>query len=973
MLHIRNCDTSEVSYTRHVYSSSDFGAKTPALALSFVAVALASCSTDLQGTNDAPITCVDDRDCPGSTRCQVLSGRCLEPPFASLTLTGATPLASNLLRISFEQELDTSRGVNASSFIVTRAETGENLVVNGLRPTDDPRSVTLVTNFQLPGVVYRAEVYGLVGISGEVIPDQGLRTEFTGFQPTTIPRQYQVIVPGELVVGEPFVVTLNAINLDDLSLFVDAFGDVSFQPSRPGELIALEAEGWSRGTQRFTLRYDLDSPPEDGAVMTIEAISAVDSALRGTSDVVQVAAANTLSGFVVEAPSSAIVDEPFELTVTAVGTGGLVVEDFEGAVTLGPELGNVPISPAISPLFVRGRATFEVTYGALTTELVVRVAAQNEPELVGVSAPVSVGLSSGGAGAITLTAVPVAADAIRLDWTRASGAQTYRVLGAPTGEPLSTLVTLVSGEFSFLHQGLREGEAYTYRVEGLGADDAVLAFASASSTPAGCTPVTQNITAPTEWQRADSPFCVNSPLSVTDSLVIEAGVTVLFGAGGGLTVTTGGVVTSGTREEPVHFTTSAAQPNPSVGHWQGLAFGTDALATTFVDTVTSIDYVEGSRIRGAIFDYADGALVTAVPLSVESSSFRLNATDGAGGAAIRMTGAPETGIAMLIRESSFIQNQSTSPSCQGGGAMSLDVEVGEFRFERNVWAFNDGGSCGGGAWVAAPNEETTGAPIRQVISDFDSSYIGNSTLDRGGAIALRGNAIIILQNASFLSNRADQGGAIETRRDGSRVFASVFRSNIAAQEGGAIYRQAGTDELRIRRSRFVDNRSGRDGGAISATGNVDTAFNEFLDNIAERFGGAILALRVDSTVDTYIGNRARTAGAVDATTGTFERCLIRNNVADSEVAGIRLSSAGADSRLAGNNLWANAADGVFSNFLNTAVCEEALPLMDNYFGPDVTGIADACEPSALAISGTRGEPWPECSEAPAEPTCVGAP
>ena len=142
---------------------------------------------------------------------------------------------------------------------------------------------------------------------------------------------------------------------------------------------------------------------------------------------------------------------------------------------------------------------------------------------------------------------------------------------------------------------------------------------------------------------------------------------------------------------------------------------------------------------------------------------------------------------------------------------------------------------------------------------------GNSAED-GGAILAR-NAELVIERATFSSNRSEKGGgAISTRPSdvSLRISNSIFKGNSAASGGGAI---------------LVF------GGIATITGST------FEDNEARRFGGGVEGFvgTVRISNSTFAGNRAGRAGAIlvsGATTTLTHLTLVDNRSYSGEGDGI---------------------------------------------------------------------------------------
>ncbi|MEL6548350.1 MAG: hypothetical protein AAFQ82_27250, partial [Myxococcota bacterium] len=378
--------------------------------------------------------------------------------------------------------------------------------------------------------------------------------------------------------------------------------------------VELDQPGWTQGTQVLSLRYDDQLPPGSETALTFEAVWDVDGSLRGTSDALVVESGVVLDRFEFAVPTHAEPGVPFTVTVTALGSNGEPFADFTGAVRLSAAIPNAPLTPTTTPQFVAGVAQFDVTYGALDDGLVLTA---TDGVTTGSSSPVVVGLQNGLPG-LTLTAVPLRDDGIRIDWSRVDGATSVRLFAAQGGGDEALIATLVAGTFSFFHSGLVSGESYRYRLEVTG-DDGVLGTATAEARPANCT-VAAAVTEPTVWTMTQSPYCIPSGqpdgnfFPVQSSLVIEAGVVVLIAPNTGIRfdVVGSSLFIDGARDAPVIITSEQEEPEP----W-GLIDLQNALDSAFDETLTNIRYVGGSRIRNAIFSYGT-RLDVRISLDIES-------------------------------------------------------------------------------------------------------------------------------------------------------------------------------------------------------------------------------------------------------------------------------------------------------------------------------------------------------------------
>ncbi|MDT8394509.1 MAG: T9SS type A sorting domain-containing protein [Bacteroidales bacterium] len=164
-----------------------------------------------------------------------------------------------------------------------------------------------------------------------------------------------------------------------------------------------------------------------------------------------------------------------------------------------------------------------------------------------------------------------------------------------------------------------------------------------------------------------------------------------------------------------------------------------------------------------------------------------------------------------------------------------------------------------------------------------SSETGNGM---GGAIYASGSSPHFI-NCLFTLNEAEQGGGAYMGNSGSLFDKCTFWGNISAKSGGALGAEA-SDEMIVRRSRFVNNYAEEHGGAIYF-GNMsarieDTDFEQNLtsvENVASR-GGALYLMNGDYYLIglEFTDNQALVGGALYAHNSnlTIHKCNFIHNV-----------------------------------------------------------------------------------------------
>jgi hypothetical protein len=132
------------------------------------------------------------------------------------------------------------------------------------------------------------------------------------------------------------------------------------------------------------------------------------------------------------------------------------------------------------------------------------------------------------------------------------------------------------------------------------------ATAGAPADAVSPTYVGENVTEDATWTAEDGPYVVTTDVTVADgaTLTDEAGTTVYVGEDVAVTVA-GSLVTQGTADQPVAFTTQ--QPNPAPGDWETLRYVGDGdsrirLANTTVEYAQTAISVESTSGRVAVVD-----------------------------------------------------------------------------------------------------------------------------------------------------------------------------------------------------------------------------------------------------------------------------------------------------------------------------------------------------------------------------------
>lgn len=338
---------------------------------------------------------------------------------------------------------------------------------------------------------------------------------------------------------------------------------------------------------------------------------------------------------------------------------------------------------------------------------------------------------------------------------------------------------------------------------------------------------------------------------------------------------------------------------------------------------------DNSEAGGAVF-FADGCGANAT-LKVDGSSFDSNGAgrnDNGGAIARYDDGFGDD----FIKNSTFTDN--TTGASGGAVYTEADLVVTGSTFDDNHAQrtyFGHGGAIA--AWGGNESLTVSGSIFRDNTSGWN-----------GGAIAVRDDSYLTISSSLFDGNISrDEGGAVMGYSDieGMEILNSTFTNNLTlSDEGGAIFftGQNGAD-FTVSNSRFTDNSSGYEGGAIYARlrGNSSTGTSlmavtksTFTGNMADADGGAInhdvsgsddYAL-LTITDSTFTRNEANSDGGAVDSTGTVivtGNRFVGNTTYYDSAGALQLNYEGgsAFSVITKNTFENNAAARPFENNLDT--------------------------------------------------------
>ena len=171
-------------------------------------------------------------------------------------------------------------------------------------------------------------------------------------------------------------------------------------------------------------------------------------------------------------------------------------------------------------------------------------------------------------------------------------------------------------------------------------------------------------------------------------------------------------------------------------------------------------------------------------------------------------------------------------------------------------------TCGGSIAVLASGNLNV---IDSIVSDSSTVYDSSSVDSSGGGIFIRSGSTVVIDNTTFLNNKAGVGGAISVGFiiDGSdnalvTINRSQFRNN-SSTVGGAILNNG---QLKIVGGSFRQNSAEEGGGAIAQGPNSKMTISnvEISSNSSDSSGGGILNGGSMTISDSIIRNNSSSFG-----------------------------------------------------------------------------------------------------------------
>lgn len=753
-------------------------------------------------------------------------------------------------------------------------------------------------------------------------------TELLNLQwPTGGARSLKITSPSPITVDQPFTVTVTATNTampQGIQQDYQNPVNITLQVGN-GTIASVNGGGWYLGTQNFTVVYNNPALVSNASeVILLRVTDPKDSMLTTVSNNITATAQAVFNQFKISAPGAVFKGQPFNLTVTAANSDNSTYTAYSGTVNLSTYLVAGTISPSTVTGFVNGVATVSVTLAQSYTNLQIRAVDTVNASITGLSNNFQVYFDS-----VSLAAFAQSATSIRVTWhfpTGTTQALVYRDSGS--GYQLLSTVFLPTTNYTDT-TGLTAGQTYPYRVVVQDNLATTQYQATTTAVPRGCTTSVSGTVGTTTWTPAQSPYCVTGNISITGTLTVAAGTSVLVNPTFSINVASGGsLIAQGTLTAPIVFTSANASPAP--GDWAGLNFASGSIGST----ITSDNYSGGSLLQYTIVEFAGPGVTTGESLFFDSCTIQNNRTTTTNGAGIS---ANQAAGRQVVLKNTLVLNNTVATNLYGGGLYATQrAAIYSSKFFNNTITHAANFLRGGAAYLGGDNNLVTSSQfINNSLNSTQSNHQGGALFFNGDFNTITGNTF--QGNLVSLINTA-HGAAAYLMSNNNTITNNLFTGNTATavtagSYGGALVVNGFGNTLT--RNTFSGNTStgtNSYAGAVSLGNNNTLVYNLFTTNAATR-GGAIFSNGTTATVNhnQFVSN-----------TGTNG-----NNLFYGAAGTLNFT----------NNYWGGATSGLTA----MGICDGSN-----------TGGSCATSSGTIDASGAVATPWPLCKTAPSDPDCVGA-
>ena len=364
--------------------------------------------------------------------------------------------------------------------------------------------------------------------------------------------------------------------------------------------------------------------------------------------------------------------------------------------------------------------------------------------------------------------------------------------------------------------------------------------------------------------------------------------------------------------------------------------------------LVAVDLVDGRATSTADAPFgeatsAGGHLLCDADATVLLQDLRLLRGHAGQGGSLFLGGRCDATIENVVMESNTADDFGGSIGAHRAGALTLrEVEISHSRAELGGALGIDGGSLSWSGGALHDNSARRGSLwLHEAYGQLAGLEVTDNLNEELGAITVWDGSLELTGSELARNSVEDTspsldgegGGALMVYNSEVTVRQSRFLDNRSARDGGAVL--AGLyAELNIEDTEFSDNSAELRGGALAVdSGTLTLVGSSFADNSA-RTGGALSCVGATSTAQasdtSFLGNSASNGGAVacEGRELVFDAVTLRNNAATGS-GGALLVSGGAltleDTVAEGNT----ASDGAGLYLYSTAATLTALQLSQN--------------------------------------------
>ena len=231
--------------------------------------------------------------------------------------------------------------------------------------------------------------------------------------------------------------------------------------------------------------------------------------------------------------------------------------------------------------------------------------------------------------------------------------------------------------------------------------------------------------------------------------------------------------------------------------------------------------LSGLRLINGSSDSDGGSIVNFENLSITNSTISNNTANDDGGA-------------IFNRGFLTITNSSVSSNTAAGNGGGINSAYQLQIVDSSIGSNTANGNDGGGAIYNRGEADIT-----------NTSFVGNMATGSfgglgGGILNDSFNGRLTIRDSAFDGNTAIRGGGIYNGGNVLTLMNTILSSNVANDNGGAIYNGYGTDASIINSS-LTGNRTFENGGGVANEGDLNLINSTLSGNIANRAGGGVYA------------------------------------------------------------------------------------------------------------------------------------